>query len=82
LDKKAKSKLGAMAHTCNPSYSRDRNQDCSSNPAWAKKLVRPHLNQKARYGGAHLSPSYAGSINRRIIAKASLSKNIRPLFNN
>jgi hypothetical protein len=30
-----------MAHTCNPSYSGDRDEDHSSKPAWANSLRDP-----------------------------------------
>jgi hypothetical protein len=44
-----------VAHTCNPSYSGDGDQeDCCWKPAWKNSSLRPYLNKmlhKNRVGG-------------------------------
>jgi hypothetical protein len=43
-----KEKLGAVAHTCNPSYlGGGDQQDCGLRPTWTKKFTRPYLNEKS-----------------------------------
>jgi hypothetical protein len=49
VKRKTKEKPGTVAHACNPSYSRGRDQeDRGSKPAWGKSL-RPY--HKKRAGG-------------------------------
>jgi hypothetical protein len=57
-----------MVHACNPSFSGDGDQeDHSSRTAWAKKIVRPHLNKKKLGLVAHnCHPSYIDGIIRMI----------------
>jgi hypothetical protein len=59
-----------------PIYSEDGDkEDLGSRLAQAKKLARPHLNQqKAGHGGAHPSPNYVGSINKRTTVQAGQSR--------
>jgi hypothetical protein len=53
---------GVMAHACNPSYMGDGDQeDLSSRPARAVKLMRPHLANKTGCDGVCLPSQLHGS---------------------
>jgi hypothetical protein len=54
----------AMAYTCNPNYSEDRDQeDCGSWPAQTKKLLRSLLNKQNLGVVVYIChPSYMGVI--------------------
>jgi hypothetical protein len=71
-----------VAHTCNPSTQRLVQEDHEFKPAWAKKFVRPHLNNNKKVGcGSTCLPSQltVGNINRRIAVQAELDKKQDPI---
>jgi hypothetical protein len=49
---------------------------------WGKKLVRPHLNQKARHRACSCHPSYRRGINRNIDDEGLLCKKARLYLKN
>jgi hypothetical protein len=79
-----KIRSGAIAHTCNPSYSGGRDwEDQGSRPTWIKKFKRPYLHFCKLDMVAHsCHPSCAGSIHGRIAVQTSLGINLRPYLNN
>jgi hypothetical protein len=53
-------KLGVVAHDCNPSYSGGGDQRTAVQGQYAKKFLRPHLNQWLGAETCACHPSYAG----------------------
>jgi hypothetical protein len=70
---------GTVVHTCNHSYSGDRDKaDQGSRPAWAKSYLDPPISTNKVGMVVYIcNPSFVGGKSRRIGLRLDVSKNRR-----